>query len=88
MLYLLHFDEKIHHAQHYLGYSRDRRTLEERIELHRRGQSGARLPQVFAERGIPFRVARLWPRGTRRLERRLKNRKEAPRLCPLCQKEG
>jgi len=84
--YLLHFDEAIGspsnprgRAQHYLGYADrlDRRTLE-----HMRGR-GAKITQALVERGIGFVIARTWP-GDRTFERKLKNRKEAPRLCPIC----
>ncbi len=83
-VYLLHFEQPIsdrHTAQHYLGYTQ---KLSDRIEQHRRGQ-GSRLCAVAVERGIGFEVARTWSKGTRRLERQLKRRKSAPRLCPICQ---
>jgi hypothetical protein len=38
-------------------------------------------------KGIRFVVARLWIGGDRTLERRLKNQKNGPRLCPICQKK-
>ncbi len=72
-VYLLRFDRPIsegHTTQHYLGYTRD---LPARIEAHKTGQ-GARLCQVANERGIAFKVARIW-RGDRELERQLKRRK-------------
>lgn len=37
--------------------------------------------------GIPFVLARTWE-GDRQLERRLKRRKGAPRLCPICRAEA
>lgn len=83
-VYLLHFDAPIsptHTAQHYLGYTD---CLQRRIDAHRKGQA-ARLTQVAHERGITFQVARVWRNGTRSLERRLKNRKNHRRLCPICQ---
>jgi len=85
-IYLLHFDAPIGNpdnvrgqARHYLGYADrlDRRTLE-----HMRGR-GAKITQALVERGIGFVIARTWP-GDRTFERKLKNRKEAPRLCPIC----
>lgn len=79
MVYLLHYLAPYRHARHYLGTALD---LDKRIEQHRNG-TGARLPQVFAEHGIPFIVARTWE-GGREVERRLKRRKNGPRLCPLC----
>jgi hypothetical protein len=41
------------------------------------------LTQVATQRGIGFEVVRTWP-GGRELERRLKDRHDAPRLCPVC----
>ena len=64
---------------HYLGSTDD---LDQRLEQHRSG-NGARLMQVCAERGIGFVLARTWE-GGRREERRMKARKEMPRLCPVC----
>ncbi|MBA2243651.1 MAG: GIY-YIG nuclease family protein [Gemmatimonadetes bacterium] len=79
MVYLLHFAQPYRHARHYLG-STD--NLERRLQEHRSG-AGARLLEVITEAGIDFTLARTWS-GGRALERQLKNRKEAPRLCPLC----
>jgi predicted GIY-YIG superfamily endonuclease len=81
-VYLLHFTKPYRHARHYLGYAGD---LAKRLNQHRHG-AGARLPQVCAEHGIDFVVARTWP-GGRDLERRLKLRKNSPKLCPICAKE-
>ena len=82
-VYLLHFERPIapgrHTAQHYIGFAAD---LAARIQEHNTVH-GARLTQVARERGIRFKVARLWL-GDRGLERRLKDRKEAPQLCPIC----
>src|SRR5689334_487460 len=81
-IYLLHFDRPIsdkHTAQHYTGWTT---YLPGRALAHLRGR-GARLTQVALERGIGFCIARTWP-GDRDFERRLKNRKEGPRLCPIC----
>ncbi len=81
-IYLLHFDRPVstaHTCQHYLGWCLD---LDARLSAHRAGR-GSRLTQIAVERGIGFEVVRTWP-GDRTLERRLKNRKESPRLCPLC----
>lgn len=78
-VYLLHFERRLHHAGHYLGSADD---LERRLAQHRAGR-GARLIEVITEAGIGFSLARIWE-GDRTLERQLKRRKEAPRLCPIC----
>ncbi len=79
----LHFHEPIspnHTAQHYLGYADD---IARRIETHRKGH-GARLTQVAKERRIGFTVVRVWEGKGRDFERQLKNRKNTPKLCPIC----
>ena len=85
-VYLIHFDKAIGdtsnphgYAQHYLGYTDD---LDTRLATHRHG-NGARLMEVVSERGIGWQLVRTWE-GDRNLERRLKNQKNAPRLCPVC----
>jgi hypothetical protein len=79
VVYLYHFSRKLGHAGHYLGSCVD---LEARDGLHQAGH-GARLLQVAKERGIVFWIVRTW-RGGRQLERKLKNRHNAARLCPIC----
>jgi hypothetical protein len=79
MIYLLHYDTPLHHAQHYLGSCDD----PQRIQDHGSGTSRARLPQVFCELGVQFVVARTWE-GSRTGERKLKNQKNARVLCPIC----
>jgi predicted GIY-YIG superfamily endonuclease len=78
-VYLLCFSRKYRHARHYLGCTQD---LPARLREHRKGR-GARLTQVILAAGINFRLTRVWS-GGRSLERRLKNQKNAPRLCPAC----
>lgn len=82
MIYLLHFDRPLAHAQHYLGFTDD---LETRLRLHANpnGSSHHRLMQVIHEQGIGFVLARAWS-GDRTQERLLKQRKEGRRLCPIC----
>lgn len=82
--YLIHFDRPIsdrHTTQHYLGFTSQ--SVKRRLLAHLQ-KRGSRLTQVAIERGISFRVVRIWRNGTRSLERQLKNRKEGPYLCPLC----
>jgi hypothetical protein len=82
-VYLIHFERRLKHAGHYLGYCHN---LDERLGRHRAG-SGARLMEVVSQSGIDWKVVRTW-RGDRRFERRLKNRKNVPRrLCPVCRGE-
>jgi hypothetical protein len=81
MVYLLCFERNFRHARHYLGFVKY--DLEGRLEQHRTGK-GARLMEVISEAGIGFSLSRTWI-GDRKLERKLKKRKNSPRLCPICQ---
>jgi predicted GIY-YIG superfamily endonuclease len=78
-VYWLHFSEPYKQAKHYTGWASD---LDARLAQHANG-AGARLMQVIKEAGLSFTLARTW-QGTRTDERRIKKRKEAPRLCPFC----
>jgi predicted GIY-YIG superfamily endonuclease len=78
-VYLIHLDTPYKHAKHYTGWTKD---LDARLEAHRGGR-GARLMEVIKDAGITWRLARTWP-GTKTLERAIKDRHNAPRLCPKC----
>lgn len=93
MVYLLHFERGIGdagkrhgQAQHYVGYCADG-TLRERLAVHRAGR-GAAITAYLVGVGIGFEVARVWAPGDKKLERRIKDRKEGPRLCPICDPGG
>ncbi len=62
MVYLIHFSEKLHHAQHYISFVEG--DLLQRIALHRASR-GARLLAALNERGIEWKVVRVW-RGAHR----------------------
>jgi predicted GIY-YIG superfamily endonuclease len=79
-VYLIHFEERLHHAGHYLGYSK---MLTARIWMHKINQ-GAKLIQAVNRAGIPWRVVRTWTVDGQELERLLKNQKNSPRYCPIC----
>lgn len=83
MVYLIHFDKPYGHARHYIGYTED---LEKRVHEHECTNNGARLLQVVKAAGIKFNVVRTWE-GDRKLERKLKNRKNSKCLCPVCRGE-
>jgi len=70
---------KRHSARHYLGWTVD---LIARDKLHRSGFGAKILAYCVANR-IPFRIVRVWV-GDYRLERKLKNRHNHAKLCPLC----
>lgn len=81
MVYLIHFDKPLHHAQHYIGYANE--SLEQRIKRHRSGD-GSKLMRAVTRAGIPWRVVRTWQDGSRDFERQLKQGKHSSRLCPIC----
>jgi predicted GIY-YIG superfamily endonuclease len=83
IIYLIHFGEAYRHARHYIGSTDD---LAERLKRHAAGQ-GARLMEVITAAGISWAVARTWS-GDKKLERKLKSRKNAPTLCPFCAGES
>jgi hypothetical protein len=69
-------------ASHYLGWGAD---LAHRIGQQEAGnRPAAAICRELRRRGIQFQVAMTWPNTDRTFERRLKNRKDAPRWCPLC----
>lgn len=80
-VYLLHYDEPLHHAQHYLGWTND---LKKRIQCHKRGDRNVCvITHEFAERNIEFTLVRAWP-GPLEFEKRLKKMKNSKMLCPTC----
>lgn len=95
-LYLLHIDppyvgkqrnpdaKRIQIARHYFGYTNH---LKQRVAEHQAG-GGARLCQVAVEAGCRLLLVRTWSKATRAEERRLKNHRNAPRLCPICNPNG
>lgn len=89
MIYLVHFEQPLAHARHYLGFvdtEKDRdpvKALESRLDYHRRGR-GSKLLAAVARAGIPFDVVRTWPEGTRTQERKLKGH-SSTRICPVCE---
>lgn len=85
ILYLLHFETPMSHAQHYLG-STD--NVRRRIKRHR-DQQGARITSVATERNIQLIVAGLFqPKdpsdNIRKIEANAKLLKNGRRYCPIC----
>lgn len=85
IVYLIHFNSKLHHAQHYIGWCKPQ-NLGRRIN-HHVGGTGAKLMRAVTEAGIEWHVVKTWHGVTRHFERKLKNRKNASSMCPAC-KEG
>ncbi len=86
MVYLICFERPFGHAHHYIGYSDDSRFAA-RIECHRKGR-GSRLLRAVNEAGIDWKVVRTWPGKDGNFERKLKNRKKAWQLCPVCRRKN
>lgn len=81
-IYLIHLSAPIspnHTCQHYTGSAEN---LRGRFWHHRRG-TGAALLKAAIERGIDFKVVRVW-KDDRHREQKIKARKNAPLLCPVC----
>lgn len=83
-IYLIHFDEKLCHAQHYIGFTTN---LDKRLELHRKSR-GAKIIAAINQLGLPWRLARTWEKRPKAFERELKNCKNAKQLCPICSGEA
>ena len=79
-VYLLHFSPPYKHAKHYMGFAED---IDRRIEQHRAG-TGTSMPWTIVSSVFRLILAPIWPGADRSTERRLKKRKESPRLCPIC----
>jgi predicted GIY-YIG superfamily endonuclease len=82
MVYLIHLETKLSHAGHYIGYSADDK-FSARIHHHEKNTGSAFLRAVN-KAGIKWKVVRQWPNEDGNFERKLKNRKNASQLCPVC----
>lgn len=81
-VYLVCFADRLCHAKHYVGWTKDKST-DGRLEYHRK-KRGSRLLAAVVSAGIAFDVARVWKNADRNFERKIKNRKNATALCPNC----
>lgn len=81
-VYLLHIDPPLEHARHYIGFCEDGRN-DLRLAEHIAGR-GARILAAAARAGRKITLVHTWPGASRAFERKLKNRKAAPRWCPCC----
>lgn len=90
-VYLLCFGEPGLHvtgnryARHYIGWTEG--SVDTRVSLHLIGQ-GSPLVKAAVERGLRVTLVRTWTDVDRNFERKLKRRREAPRLCPKCNARG
>ena len=82
-VYILHFHKAHHHAQHYVG-AVNGPCVESRIARHKAG-NGAKIVARFAELGIGFEVAQVWPEGDFKMEKAIKHRHGSiKQFCPVC----
>jgi len=79
-VYLIHFERKLAHAQHYIGWTQN---LPMRLHHHRTG-NGSRLMAAVSKAGIRWVVAATYWEKDRYFERKYKNRHNAAKLCPIC----
>lgn len=85
-LYLLHLEPGYLHARHYLGYADE---ISRRVREHRAlGARSSPLVAAAIRAGSHVHLARVWPGGTRTLERRLKRGGGLSRHCPVCRATG
>lgn len=87
-VYLIHLERGLvpeHGSTHYIGWAAEG-GLFDRIEAHATG-SGSPLLRAANDRGIAWAVARVWKGADRHFERRLKRRRKAKALCPVCRGE-
>lgn len=81
-VYMYHFDRPYpagRRPQHYVGFARN----VQKRELRHLAGNGSRLLQVVAEKGINWRLAKVWV-GDRYFERKLKREAHYHRHCPFC----
>lgn len=83
--YLICFEDKFHHAKHYIGYC-ETGNLQSRMKTHYQS-GGSKLLRAVKAAGIEWKLARFWCGTSRNFERRLKN-KNAKKLCPICSKKA
>lgn len=86
-IYILHFDDPLAHAQHYVGMTGN---LRQRLEAHASG-TGARLTEVLRDSNKPWTLGGLFQTtatNARRVERELKESKNVARFCDICNKDA
>ncbi len=81
-VYLIHFDKKLEHAQHYVGFSTN---LAERLDIHHKGNADScKLLLAVKDSNIKWRLAHVWVGEDHNFERDLKRSAQVARLCPFC----
>lgn len=83
-VYLLHFEQPIDGARHYVGITTPERLAQRMIE-HTTGR-GAKLTARACRLAVSWRLAQVWKSADFSLEDRLIARREAIQLCPVCRR--
>lgn len=68
-------------AKHYIGYTR--LSAYRRLLTHRAG-AGSKMLAAANEKGITYRISRVYTGKDRAFERWLKNKKKIALFCPIC----
>lgn len=84
MVYLIHFQEKLHHAQHYIGFVAGGNKALENRWLQHVNNCGAKILRACNLVGIEYEIVKVWRKGDRSFERWLKKKKKARCMCPVC----
>lgn len=79
-IYLLHLNRKLHHAQHYIGYTEN---LSQRLNTHAMGR-GSKMLRAAALKGISWQLVRVWTNVPPSFERQIKRTHSACDYCPVC----
>jgi len=79
-LYLIHFEQRVAHAGHYLGCTDD---LKNRLHEHGNTYRGAALMQECRRRGIAWTLAAVWRHGHDK-EHKTKQVGGLSKYCPIC----
>lgn len=81
-VYLIHFDKKLQHAEHYMGSAED---IAKRERRHRKGH-GAQIMKAVVRAGIPWQIVHVWRCETIAEAEKLERQKKGynKRQCPIC----
>ena len=82
VIYIIHFSEPYHHAQHYIGFC-EKGNLKKRLQAHVEGL-GSRLCAAASASGIELRIVRVIRHATRGMERHMKKHRNQKKYCPVC----
>lgn len=86
-LYLIHFDRKLFHTQHYLGFCEGNDPSNRwAVHLQPSSRSGAKIIKSAMANGIPFSLVCIIRDADRYFERRIKKLRNVPTWCPECKR--